>query len=152
MIQPRPGPGCPGAVLEGHSCKEEDAAPLWRLKWADSLQLQCLWYSQGQSLPEWPQAMIEYHGGLGLALSLSLLIFIYLFGGLRKLHHAGFPAVTCGSIVVVVRGCSCPVTCGILVHPPGIKPASSALQSGFLTTGPPGKSPGWPFLSYLGLL
>ena len=42
--------------------------------------------------------------------------------------------------VVVARGLSCPVACGILVSRPGIKPASPALQDGFLTTGPPGKS------------
>ena len=45
------------------------------------------------------------------------------------------------SSVVVV--CSCPAARGILVPWPGIKPASSALQDGFLTTGPPGKSLGW---------
>ena len=32
------------------------------------------------------------------------------------------------------------VVCGILVHWPGIKPTSPALQGEFLTTGPPGKS------------
>ena len=35
-----------------------------------------------------------------------------------------------------------PKACGILVPQPGIKPTSSALEGGFLTTGPPGKSPG----------
>ena len=34
----------------------------------------------------------------------------------------------------------CPAACGILVPSPGIEPASSALQGGVLTTGPPGKS------------
>ena len=33
----------------------------------------------------------------------------------------------------------CSVACGILVPRPGIKPASPALEGGFLTTGPPGK-------------
>ena len=46
------------------------------------------------------------------------------------------------SSVVVAHGLSCPVTCGILVHWPGIKPVSPALEGGFFTTGPPGKS--WP--------
>ena len=32
------------------------------------------------------------------------------------------------------------MACGILVPRPGIEPASSALEGGFLTTGPPGKS------------
>ena len=42
--------------------------------------------------------------------------------------------------VVVTCGLICSVACGILVHRPGIEPASPALQGGFFTTGPPGKS------------
>ena len=50
-----------------------------------------------------------------------------------------------------VHGLSiCLVACGILVPPPGIEPLSSALQSGFLTTGPSGKSPVISTLSRLG--
>ena len=45
---------------------------------------------------------------------------------------------------------SCLVACGILVPPPGIEPLSSALQSGFLTTGPSGKSPVISTLNRLG--
>ena len=45
-----------------------------------------------------------------------------------------------GSSLVVVRGLSCPVACGILVPRTRIKPVSLALEGGFLTTGPPGKS------------
>ena len=41
--------------------------------------------------------------------------------------------------VVTVHRLSCPMTCGISVSGPGIKPMSPALASGFLTTGPPGK-------------
>ena len=37
-------------------------------------------------------------------------------------------------------GLSCPIACGILVPLPGIKPLSPALEGGFLTIGPPGKS------------
>ena len=33
-----------------------------------------------------------------------------------------------------------PAACGILVPQPGIEPTSPALEGGFLTTGPPGKS------------
>ena len=44
------------------------------------------------------------------------------------------------SSVVVARGLSCPKACGILVPRPGIEPASPALEGGFFTTGPPGKS------------
>ena len=49
-------------------------------------------------------------------------------------EHAG-----AGSLVVA-RGRSCPVACVILVPQPGIEPTSPALEGGFLTTGPPGKS------------
>ena len=38
-------------------------------------------------------------------------------------------------------GLSCPAACGILVPRPGMEPASPALEGGFFTTGPPGKSP-----------
>ena len=44
------------------------------------------------------------------------------------------------SWVVVACGLSCPVACRILVPQPGIEPASPALEGGFFTTGPPGKS------------
>ena len=33
-----------------------------------------------------------------------------------------------------------PMACGVLVLQPGIEPSSPALEDGFLTTGPPGKS------------
>ena len=44
---------------------------------------------------------------------------------------------------VLVAACriSCSKARGILVPQPGIKPASPAMQGGFLTTGLPGKSP-----------
>ena len=50
--------------------------------------------------------------------------------------------------VVTACGLSCPVACGILVPRPGIEPASPALEGGFLTTGPPGKSPGKEFFKF----
>ena len=58
-------------------------------------------------------------------------------------------ALCCGSqaSLVVVHELSCPKVCGILVPPAGIKPASPALEGGFLTAGPPGKSP-----TYINLL
>ena len=40
----------------------------------------------------------------------------------------------------MAHGFSCPAACGILVPWLGIEPVSSALQGGFFTTGPPGKS------------
>ena len=50
-----------------------------------------------------------------------------------------------GSVAVALR-LSYPLACGILAPQPGIKPASPALQGGFLTV-PPGKSPGFVFLN-----
>lgn len=41
--------------------------------------------------------------------------------------------------VAAAREPSCSTVCGNPVPRPGIKPASPALQGGFLTTGPPGK-------------
>ena len=41
---------------------------------------------------------------------------------------------------VVAHGLSFPMTCGILVLRPGIKPKSPALAGGCLASGPPGKS------------
>ena len=46
----------------------------------------------------------------------------------------------CMTSLIVVRGFSCSMAYGILVPQPGIEPTSPALQSEFLTTGPPGKS------------
>ena len=42
---------------------------------------------------------------------------------------------------LVIHWLSCPTAWGILVPQPQIKPVSSALEGGFLTTGLPGKSP-----------
>ena len=58
------------------------------------------------------------------------------------MHHAGFFVVVPGlsSCGFQTGGPSSPVRNGILVPPPGIKLASSALQDGFLTTGPLGKA------------
>ena len=44
-----------------------------------------------------------------------------------------------GSVVVAHR-LSCPAASGIFVPPPGIEPVSPALEGGFLTNGPSGKS------------
>ena len=41
--------------------------------------------------------------------------------------------------IVAACGLNCPEACGILVLPPGTKPASPALQGRFLTIGPQGK-------------
>ena len=41
----------------------------------------------------------------------------------------------------MAHGLSCPMACVTLDPRPGIEPASPALEGGFFTTGPPGKSP-----------
>ena len=56
------------------------------------------------------------------------------------LSSCGMWALECAGSVVAACRLSCPVACGILVPRPGIKPMSPALEGGFLTTGPPGKS------------
>ena len=57
-----------------------------------------------------------------------------VFCGMRAL------LLRCASSVVVAHTLSCPATCGILVPRPGVEPASPALEGGFLTTGPPGRT------------
>ena len=49
-------------------------------------------------------------------------------------------------VFIVAHEFSYPVPCGILVSRPGIEPMSPALEGGFLTAGPPGKSPKVLFL------
>ena len=43
--------------------------------------------------------------------------------------------------VLAARGLSCPIACTALVPQPGVEPTSPALEGGFLTTRPRGKSP-----------
>ena len=62
--------------------------------------------------------------------------------GVHASHHVlvlSCSRASAGS-VVVARGLSCPLAHGILVPQPAIEPGSPALEAGFLTTGPPGKS------------
>ena len=56
-----------------------------------------------------------------------------------SLWHAGCSLRRTGSVVVVC-GLSCPTAYGILVPRPGIELTSPALEGGFSTIGPPGKS------------
>ena len=67
----------------------------------------------------------------------------------HRLSSCGTRALEHVDSVVVARGLGCPMACGMLVPQPGIKPMSPALESRFLTTGPPGKSPGMLFLCLL---
>ena len=68
-------------------------------------------------------------------------LFIYLFIWLHWVLVAVCRLSSCGACVLdLAHGLSCPVACGILVPRSVIEPASPALEGGFLTTGPPGKS------------
>ena len=80
-----------------------------------------------------------------------LQVILFFFNTLKKLFiYLATSGLSCGTrdlllwrvgfSLVVAYGLSCPATCGILVPRPWIKPASPALEGGFLTTGPPGKS------------
>ena len=75
---------------------------------------------------------------------LVFFLFFWLFWvfiAVCGLLVVGFSlVVVCGLQSAWVQLFSCPVACGILVPPPGIEPASPALEGRFLTTGPPGKS------------
>ena len=78
--------------------------------------------------------------------TLSLLYFLktLFIYWLRRVSVAIFPCGTwapgrAGSFIVT-HGLSCSAASGILVPGPGIEPASPALEGGFLTAGPPGKS------------
>ena len=73
--------------------------------------------------------------------------FFFFFGPCQVLVVAHGLLSSCGAqavgrvgSVVVVHGLSCPTASGFLVPLPGIEPPSPALEGGFFTTGPPGKS------------
>ena len=111
--------------------------------------------------------MNQWHRSFNCLFLKNIYLFILFFlaaSGLGcsvraslQLRYAGFSLVvvcrllsSCGTwalqlrhtgSVVVARGLSCPAACKFLVPLPGIEPASPALEDGFLTTGPPGKSP-----------
>ena len=83
----------------------------------------------------------------------KIYLFISLFGCVKSyLRHGGSSAVvhrlsSCGvwapedsGSVVEEHKLNCLAAPGILVPQPGTEPMSSALQGGFLTTGPPEKS------------
>ena len=67
------------------------------------------------------------------------------FVEVHGLSSWGSRAPECVCSVAEVRGVSRSVPCGILVPRPETEPSSPASQSGFMTTGPPGKSPQPPF-------
>ena len=65
------------------------------------------------------------------------------------LHSCNVQTLECAGSVVAACRLSCPTARGILVPQPGIEPASPALEGGFLTTGPPGKSLCWSGVSWV---
>ena len=78
--------------------------------------------------------LLQGHKDFFLCPPLFFLIFIYF-----RLCRGSVAAL---KTLVAGRGfSSCPVACEILVPQPGVKPTSPALEGGFSTTGPPGKSP-----------
>ena len=75
-------------------------------------------------------------------------LFVTVHGLLGFLSSCGVRApervgpVVCGTQALQLwrAGLAAPQHVGILVPRPGIEPASPALEGGFFTTGPPGKS------------
>ena len=95
--------------------------------------------SCGAQAPDCVGSVVAAHGlsscGVQAPKHMGSVVVVHWFSscGMWALEHVGS--------VVAAHRLSCPTACGILVPPPGIEPASPALEGGFLTTGPPGKSP-----------
>ena len=95
---------------------------------------------------------------LNLSHSLEKSIFFffntYLFGclGSQLCYMESFAcsswALELVSSIVVARGLTCSVACGILVPWPRVKPTSPASRGRFLTPGSPGKSPSLSFKNH----
>ena len=81
-----------------------------------------------------PDGKRDEHPSASLISCVSTILSSFLFIWLHWVFVAH------GLSLVVVHRLSCPKACGILVPQPGMEPASSALEGGFLTTGLPGKS------------
>ena len=67
----------------------------------------------------------------------SVFVVLGLLAMIRGLQSVG-------SVSGALGPC-CPVACGILVPRPGTGPESPAVGGGFLTSAPPGRSPGAVF-------
>ena len=79
-----------------------------------------------------------------LSTLLKNVLFIWLYQVLvvaYGLSSCDPQAPECVGSVAVAHRLSCSETCGILAHRLGTEPMSPALQGGFLTIGPPVKSP-----------
>ena len=100
------------------------------------------WHIHTQSInkcTEMINTTFLYFNGRFFFLNIYLLLAeLDLSCGVRAPEHVGS--------VVVARGLSCSVACGILVPRPGIEPTSPALAGGSLTTASPGKSLNTTFL------
>ena len=96
--------------VNGRLCSETQQD--WALNW---MTLEST--GKGESL-----MISEFRAG-GKGLLIYFLIFIWLYW-----------------VLVEVHGLSCSPACGILAPQPGIEPAFSGLQGGFINSGPPGKS------------
>ena len=85
------------------------------------------------------------------SLFISLCVRSFIHGCVRSRTQRGLFRCSAQTLVVVCGLSSaahrlrCPAACEILVPRLGIEPMSPALQGGFLTTGPPGKSLGYIF-------
>ena len=106
-----------------------------------------------RALPTYPWPPSPWHTARPLSQHFLKIIIILAALGLRcwvwtllcsvwsLCCSTGFLWLWCVGFLVVMCGLSCPAGCRILVPRPGAKPPTSpALQGGFLTTGPPGKS------------
>ena len=78
----------------------------------------------------------------------KMYLFIYLFGCIgSQLQHEGSSLRLVGLLMwgtdslAVAYGLICSESGGVLVPQPGIQVTFPALQGGYFTTGPPGKSP-----------
>ena len=83
--------------------------------------------------------------GPWLAAHLSCVLWNPHRGRLTVLWHTDSSVPRQVESSVAAYGLSDSAACGFLGPPPGIKLESLALQGGFLTTGPPGKSKGNAF-------
>ena len=139
---------CP---LQAESLKLQELSHAWESP-VDIVKMQVLVHSVGGAwdsaflTSSWVRLMLLVHSSLIFFLMNIYHLFIWLcqisvaacriFTAAPELSSLWYV----GSVVAVYE-LSCPAACGILVPQPGIEPVSSALPVGFLTLGPPGKSP-----------
>ena len=84
---------------------------------------------------------LRHAGPFGAACRLLPSCGVRVFWFFFLFSSCGVQAPGCVGSVVVVHRLSRLTACRILVPQPGIEPTSPALEGGFFTSGPPGKSP-----------